>query len=194
MHRDQPWLPLQVYVLLAAGLARKDGLNSNTFIDLAFLGNEYPIEDFEKIRKDELRWRNLVEENWLPAGPGVLLTTRSVHQDNELYDGKYRMLVLEGWFTRGTSAKARRLLTDGRYISLDANLRYFRQRYAAILAARDPDESDPDREVYYAKIAANHAMVNELLGELAAMDRLREEILEGARDEWRERVGEVQAP
>jgi hypothetical protein len=93
---------------------------ANTFIDLAFLGNEYPIEDFEKIRNDELRWKNLVEEDWLPAGPGVLLTTRSVHQDNALFDGKYRMLVLEGWFTRGTTAKARRLLTDGRYTSLDA--------------------------------------------------------------------------
>jgi hypothetical protein len=165
---------------------------ANTFIDLAFLGNEYPIEDFEKIRHDELRWKNLVEENWLPAGAGVLLTTRAVHQDNDLYDGMYRMLVLEGWFTRGTSAKARRLMADGRYTSLDANLRHFRDRYSAILAARGSDETDPDHEIYYRKITESLANTQRLLVELAELDGLREEILDDARAEWRQRVGEVE--
>ena len=64
---------------------------ANTVIDLAFLSNRYPIEDFGKIRGDELHWQSLTTKGWLPATPGVLLKTLPVLQVNALYDTKFRM-------------------------------------------------------------------------------------------------------
>jgi hypothetical protein len=168
---------------------------ANTFIDLAFLGNEYPIEDFNKIRRDELRWNNLVEHDWLPASPGVLLVTRSVHQENELYDGKFRMFVLEGFFTSGTTERARQLLTDGRFTAFDANLRYFRDRYARILESRkESSRHAEERRIYYDFIERQHAHVDRLIDDLAELDRLREEIVADAVEEWKTRVRSMPPP
>lgn len=171
---------------------------ANTFIDLAYFANCYPIEHLNRIRKDELQWRNLTERDWLPSSPGALVKSLSVHQQNALYDTRFRMLVLEGWFTDGTTRRAQELLVDGRFASIDANLHYFRQRYDRILEDRKPDgwidklrgeDWRRDKAAYYAYIERRRARLDELFAELAALDRKREEILEAARAQWERKMG-----
>ena len=112
---------------------------ANVFVDAARLFSEYPVEDFGAIHRDELRWQGLLENDWLPALPGALIETLGVHEKNELYDTQFRLLVAEV-FERGPSERAAKLLRDERFLDLETNLRFFRKRYAAILAARGDDE------------------------------------------------------
>jgi hypothetical protein len=144
---------------------------ANTFVDLAFLSNEYPIDDFGKIRGDELRWKGLTENDWLPAVPGALV---------------------------------QKLLSDGRHLQIDANLRYFHDRYEAILAERDPDgewtdslrgeERRRDREIYYAYIESARDELLSAIERLAELDILRKQLIREAYDEWRLRVRQKSGP
>jgi hypothetical protein len=171
---------------------------ANTVVELAQLSNEYPIEDYAKIRGDPLRWRGLTERDWLPAVPGALMLTLPVHQVNALYDTKFRMFVLAGWFSNDTTKQAQRLLGDGRFLQLDANLRYFYRRYTAILeeGGRDGSWTDSlrsrgfrsDREVYYDAIERARREVVASAERLLELERLRAEMLRDAREEWEART------
>jgi hypothetical protein len=163
---------------------------ANTVIDLAFLSNLYPIEDLGKVRGDELHWESLVTRGWLPATPGVLLKTLPVLQVNELYDTKFRLFVLGGFFSSQVIKRAQTLLTDGRYLQLDANLRYFYHRYERILAERDEKESwvdslrgedyRRDREIYYDYIERQRDGVVEVLERMAEIEEVRAEVVDQA--------------
>lgn len=163
---------------------------ANTFIDLAFLSNRYPIEDFGKVRSDELYWQDLATKGWMPATPGVLLKTLPVLQVNALYDTKFRLFVLGGFFSNEVIKRAQLLLTDGRYLQLDANLRYFLERYERILAERDTEGSwidslrgedyRRDREIYYEYIERQRDAVIEVLERMAEIEVVRAEVVEEA--------------
>ena len=157
---------------------------ANAFVDLAFLSNEFPIEDFGKIRGDPLRWEGLVEHDWLPAVPGALVSTMTVHQVNALYDTKLRLFILRGLLRDDTTKRVQSLLSDGRYLQIDANLRYFYERYDAILARRDEsrgflgigsDRDDEDREIYYTYVEEAQQRVVEAIQQLQilALERRR---------------------
>jgi hypothetical protein len=176
---------------------------ANTVIDLAFLSNEYPIEDFAKIQRDELRWKGLTEQSWLPAVPGALMVTLPVLQVNQLYDTKERIFMLGGWFTNGTLKRARRLLADGRYLRIDANLRYFYDRYTRILAEREEAESWTDvvrserfledRRVYYDYIERVRERVVLVAQELRELQTLRREVFSEPEEEWKQLIEELRS-
>ena len=117
---------------------------------------------------------------------------------NALYDTKFRLFVLAGFFGNETIKRAQILLTDGRYLQLDANLRYFLQRYERILAERDADGSwtdslrgsgyRTDRELYYDYITIQRDAVIEVLERMAELEVMREEVLKGAREEIKARL------
>ena len=163
---------------------------ANTVIDLAFLSNRYPIEDFGKVRSDELHWQGLTTKGWIPATPGVLLKVLPVLQVNALYDTKFRLFVLGGFFSSEVIKRAQVLLTDGRYLQLDANLRYFYRRYERILAERDTEGSwidslrgedyRRDREIYYEYIERQRDAVIEVLERMAEIELVRAEVVEEA--------------
>jgi hypothetical protein len=191
------WKPKSVRAVKLRQMANM-AVPANTFIELAQLANRYPVENLNKIRRDELQWKNLTERDWLPSSPGALVKSLSVHQENQLYDTKFRMLILEGWFTDGTTRKARELLVDGRFGSIDANLHYFRQRYDRILARRKPnnwidklrgEDYRRDKAAYYAYIERRRARLDELFGELATLDKKRTEILDAALAQWEQEMG-----
>jgi hypothetical protein len=173
-------------------------LPANTFIDLAFLSNLYPIEDFGEIRGDELQWRNLATKDWLPATPGVLVGMMPVLQVNALYDTKFRLFALGGFFSNGVIKRAQILLTDGRYMELDANLRYFYERYERILAERDEEGSwtgplrgegyRTDREIYYDYVTRQRDDVIAVLERMAELEVMREEVLKAATEEFKARL------
>jgi hypothetical protein len=93
------------------------------------------------------------------------------------------------------------MLSDGRYTRLDANLRTFRDRYDAILTAREPDggsrgvgardrgsEYQRARDAHYAYVERERAATGEALARLAELDAIRAELLDDAYQEWRRRV------
>lgn len=176
---------------------------ANTFIELAYLANQYPIENLNKVRRDDLQWMNLTERDWLPSSPGTLMKSLPVHQENQLYDTKFRMLVLEGWFTAGNIKKARKLLLDGRFAQIDANLHYFRQRYDRILEKRKPnnwvdklrgEDWRNDKAAYYTYIERRRERLDELFKELAALDEKRMRILDQAVGQWEQKMGRPVPP
>jgi hypothetical protein len=60
-----------------------------------------------------------------------------VDDPNDLYDTTFRRFTLQSPFLRGNTQRAIDLLSDERFVELDANLHYFERRYGAILAVRD---------------------------------------------------------
>jgi hypothetical protein len=118
------------------------------------------------------------------------MLTMPVHQRNLLYDTKYRMFMLGGWFRNDAAKRAQRLLTDGRYLQLDANLRFFYRRYAKILEARDAKigagfEIAGDLAVYYDYIERSRDEVEVVGGRLAELDAVREKLLSEAYEKWK---------
>jgi hypothetical protein len=102
-----------------------------------------------------------------------------VHDPNDLYDTTFRLFTLQSPFLRGKTQRAIDLLSDERFVYLDANLHYFERRYDAILAGRD-DRRDaiasvrgtPFRRVeglYYDYIRSQRTAVQLMLDRIAAM-------------------------
>ncbi len=81
------------------------------------------------------------EHDWLPTRHGALVQAAPVHQLNEVYDTRTRILVLQNPFTTVPGRRAERLLNDARFTEVDVNLYYWRARYRAVLERRP----DPDR-------------------------------------------------
>jgi hypothetical protein len=107
---------------------------ANEMILLADLAANGPLEDGREVyRTDEAR-DALLDFDWLPRRHGAIVTILPVHQPNELYDTRGRILVLQSPFSYGATRKFNRLLFDPRFTQLRPNLEYFRGVYAGVLA------------------------------------------------------------
>ncbi len=103
-----------------------------------------------------------------------------VHEPNDLYDTTFRLFTLQSPFRLGKTQSAIHLLSDERFVKLDANLRYFRGKYAAILASHDEGRDmlasvrgSPYRRVerlYYNYLHAQRAEVDFMLGKVSALE------------------------
>jgi len=118
-------------------LTERLAVPANEFVDLAELGTEGDISDYREIQQDGPRRDALHEFHWLPTRHGALLKTLPVHEPNDLYDTTFRLFTLQSPFRMGKTAHAIELLSDDRFVNLGANLRYFQEKYEAILASRD---------------------------------------------------------
>jgi hypothetical protein len=145
---------------------------ANEFADLGILANTLLIENFCRIYGDKVRRKSLLEQNWLPARHGALLKIIPVHQNNELYDTKIRIFMLQNPFLKSKSRKIGELYRDPRNTEIEANLRSFKDRYEAILEGRraagkgEPARNDCEkaREAYYSYFEEQLADVNEKIG------------------------------
>ena len=134
---------------------------ANAFVDLAELGNDFPLENLPRVQRDSIKRTALQRYDWLPTQHGALIETIGVHEANDLYDTGFKIFVLQGFLRQNKRRQAREMLSDPRYSDPEANLRHFKTRYEAILAERPEDwnrASDPKRFAdtqrrYYAHIA-----------------------------------------
>jgi hypothetical protein len=130
------WSPLSVRavkVLQIFNLA----VPANEFVNLAELGAEGNIADVPRIQEDGPARDALHEFDWLPTRHGALVKTLPVHEPNDMYDTTFRLFTLQSPLRMARTAHAIELLSDDRFVDLRANLRYFREKYDAILASHD---------------------------------------------------------
>jgi hypothetical protein len=171
------WTPLSVGAIRLRRLFNL-AIPANEFVNLARLGAEGTIDDYGKIYGDRLRRDALLEFDWLPTRHGAVVKLLPVHAENDLYDTTMRMFVLQSPFRQGQMRAAMRLLSDERFVELDANLRHFSEVYDGILADRDDEgfglaslRGDRYRRIrrrYYAYIEAQRAEVQVMLDRLGA--------------------------
>ncbi|MBV8336013.1 MAG: hypothetical protein JO358_11385 [Alphaproteobacteria bacterium] len=152
---------------------------ANEFVNLAELMTGGDIEDYRDILRDGPRRDAFHEFDWLPTRQGALLKTLPVHDPNDLYDTTFRLFTLQSPFLMGKTQRAINLLSDERFVDLDANLHYFERRYAAILAQHDERRDSLAsvrgtrfrrvQSLYYDYIASQSREVNSMLAHIAAM-------------------------
>jgi hypothetical protein len=130
------WSPLSVRAIKFLQLFSL-AVPANEFVNFAELGTEGNIADYRQIQQDGPQRDALYEFGWLPTRHGALLKTLPVHEPNDLYDTTFRLFTLQSPFRMGKTEHAIELLSDARFVDLGENLRYFREKYDAILADRD---------------------------------------------------------
>jgi hypothetical protein len=173
------WSPLSVQAVKLRQIFNL-ALPANEFVNLAELGTESNIEDYPGIQRDGPQRDALHEFHWLPTRHGALLKTLPVHEPNDLYDTTFRLFTLQSPLRMGKTQRAIDLLSDERFVKLDTNLRYFHEKYDAILANRDERRDmlasvrgTPYRRVerlYYEYIRAQRAEVESMLGRLPGLE------------------------
>ena len=100
---------------------------ANEFADLAILSNSYPLQDFDRLYRNRSMRKSLLEKNWLPVRHGALMKIIPVHANNELYDTRLRIFVLEGPLLKRKTGKVDGLFRQPRNTHVEANLLYFKQ-------------------------------------------------------------------
>jgi len=130
------WSPLSVRAVKLRQIFNL-AVPANEFANLAALGTEGNIADYQEIQRDGPERDALHEFHWLPTRHGALLKTLPVHEPNELYDTTFRLFTLQSPFRMGRTAHTIELLSDDRFVNLAANLHYFQEKYNAILAGHD---------------------------------------------------------
>jgi len=173
------WSPLSVWgvkFLQIFNLA----VPANEFVNLAELGTQGNIDDYREIQQEGPQRDALHEFGWLPTRHGALLKTLPVHEPNDLYDTTFRLFTLQSPFRMGKTERAIDLLSDERFVKLDANLRYFRDKYDAILANHDERRDalasvrgTPYRRVerlYYDYIKVQRAEVESMLQRVSSLE------------------------
>jgi hypothetical protein len=173
------WSPLSVRAVKLRQIFNL-AVPANEFVNLAGLGAEGNIEDYREIQRNGPQRDALHEFHWLPTRHGALLKTLPVHEPNDLYDTTFRLFTLQSPFRMGKTQHAIDLLSDDRFVSLDANLHYFRDRYEAILASHDERREmlasvrgTPYRRIerlFYDYIKAQRAEADDMLARLSTFE------------------------
>jgi hypothetical protein len=130
------WSPLSVRATKIRQIFNL-AIPANEFVNLAELMTAGDLEDYRTILREGPRRDAFHEFHWLPTRQGALLKTLPVHYPNDLYDTRFRLFTLQSPFLMGKTQRAIDLLSDERFVDLEANLRYFDQRYNLILAQHD---------------------------------------------------------
>jgi hypothetical protein len=173
------WSPLSVRAVKFRQIFNL-AIPANEFVNLAELGTEGKIDDYREIQQDGLERDALHGFHWLPTRHGALLKTLPVHEPNNVYDTTFRLFTLQSPFRMGKTQRAIDLLSDERFVKLDANLRYFREKYDTILANHDERRDmlasvrgTPYRRVerlFYEYIKAQRAEVEGMLSRLPSLE------------------------
>ena len=146
-------------------------------MDLALRTAEFPLDDFQAIKKDEEARNSLLAFGWLPAHHGALIKTLDIRQANDMFDTDYHMFLLEPSGSKKTK-QTEKYLYDPNHYDLEPNLRMYQDRYQKILDNKPADEGkllrgDRDRPVlhrYYDYIEAQLADVNTKLSTFETED------------------------
>lgn len=125
------WEPIAVWNVRLRSLFNL-AVPANEFVNLAILGADGPLEDYRDILDDGPARDTLHEMAWLPTRHGALVKMLPAHDRNELFDPEFRLFAVQSLLRMGAAADTLRLMSDLRYVDLEANLVAFLERYRAI--------------------------------------------------------------
>jgi hypothetical protein len=144
---------------------------ANEALNLAELGTSGPL-DYARVFRDDAMRNALLEFGWLPTRHGALLVSLVVHPENEVFDPRPRLLVLQDPLTLRRTRKLLAMLEDPRFTDLDANLRHFAETYRGILARPEPEDPlAPLQGDRYRRVRRRYLSVIE--AELREVEQLR---------------------
>jgi len=127
------WSPLSVGAVKLLHLFNL-AVPANEFVNLGLLGADGELDDYQAVYEQDQTRDAIQDFGWLPTRHGALLKTLPVHAPNEIFDTSFRLFTLQSPLRIGQTNDAVRLLSDERFVDLDANLEYFSERYDAALA------------------------------------------------------------
>jgi len=110
---------------------------ANAVIDLGWRSVSSPLEDPDKLRRDTVSRESLATYGWVAGRHGALIKSLPIHQDNDLFETRVRILLFGKPIRSGAARKSQELLADARFSELETNLRYYRARYRVILDGLD---------------------------------------------------------
>jgi hypothetical protein len=173
------WSPLSVRAIKFRQIFNL-AIPANEFVNLAELGTQGDLDDYREILDDGPRRDAFHEFHWLAPRQGALVKTLPVHEPNDLYDTTFRLFTLQSPFRMGKTQRAIDLLSDKRFVDLDANLDYFAKKYDEVLAHHDERHDmmasvrgSPYRRVerlYYDYIKAQRNEVAAMIDRIAALE------------------------
>jgi hypothetical protein len=171
------WAPISVRTTRLLQLFHL-AVPANEAINLATLGTMGPIDSYPATFRDDAMRNALLEFGWLPTRHGALLVSLPVHPDNQVFDTRPNLLVLQNPLRPHTIQRLLDMLEDPRFTDLDANLGHFQSVYEGILSGRDSsgdsfaalrgDRYRTVRARYFSYIQSQLADVQRLRSELAA--------------------------
>jgi hypothetical protein len=129
------WAPVSVSDVWLRQLALPTAPGAE-FVKLARLVTEGSINDYSRVYENRAQRAALGEFDWLPTRHGAILMALPVHGANDVYATTFRLFELPWPTGSGQMRDAVRLLSDPRFVDLQANLSHFSQVYGRILANR----------------------------------------------------------
>ncbi len=148
---------------------------ANEMVKLGWWGTQTPLAGFDRIYGDRVLRETFEKRGWLPVRHGVLAQSAPIHQPNQVYDARSRLLVLQAPFRATTEARAQKLLNDARFTEVDVNLYYWRARYERILDRRPDPERLTLRPKHYLDLEQRY--YEYIAEQIEDVDRLIEQFL-----------------
>jgi hypothetical protein len=143
----------------------------NEFVNVTWRANDLPIADPDALYDDDTARVALLQRGWIATEPGALAEARPEVQPNEIYNDHLRLIFYDEPVFGHFQKRFDRIFAEPRYTDLTANLTYFSQLYAAILARPRTPESDAARAAfdrrYYDVITREKLKVDSELAKLS---------------------------
>jgi hypothetical protein len=112
----------------------------NEFVNQVRRSNDLPIDNPVALFRDATAREALLQDGWLPTGPGAIATATPIRRVNELYDTNVNLIFYDTPVVGPFQRHFDRIVADRRYSDLADNLRYFATLYAKIGANRESPE------------------------------------------------------
>jgi hypothetical protein len=108
----------------------------NEFVNLVRRTNELPIDDSDRLYRDEVARRTLLQDGWLPNGVGSIVNAVSAVAANEIYDPGVKLIFYDAPVLGEYESWFRRIFSEVRYTDLRANLQHFADLYSRSVSQR----------------------------------------------------------
>lgn len=113
---------------------------ANEFIRLEKTGNDDDLNHIDSIYLDPVKKKDLLELNWLPTQPGVVVEKIPARQENDLFDPDSSIGIFDLPLFWPEHQRFEKYLNQSRFNDLSANLDFFEKKYKKAKANQKPLE------------------------------------------------------
>jgi hypothetical protein len=121
----------------------------NEFVNVMWRANDMPIADPDALYDDRSAREAILQLGWIATAPGALAEARPEQQPNEVYHGHLRLIFYDEPVFGHFQERFDKIFAQPRYTDLAANLSWFSQLYAAILAKPKVPQQNAARAAFY---------------------------------------------